>query len=500
MIIIIEIIIAIIVVILINKTFKGKKSKKPIVCFILLELFCISIPTTFALENPKIEIQDGIEIEVNSDKQIEMPKITYLFQDVSANAKMIGEIDYNTIGNYEIEYEVPMLFGKYYEKHTIRVVDKTSPEIVLKGKEVENISYTKEYKEQGATASDNYDGDITDKIKIERKEISENRIEIKYTVFDNAGNVSQKTRIVNLIDDIAPSITLNGKEKISIIRGNSYKEQGAKAIDEKDGDLTDKIKIEGDVDTSKNGTYTITYKVSDSKGNENVKKRIVSVINQTVRPKTGETGKQGVIYLTFDDGPSKSITPKVLDILKKKNIKATFFILNYDDSKEEIVKRIVNEGHTIAIHGYSHNYKEIYKSEEIYMQNIKRLQDKIKRTTGYNATITRFPGGSSNTVSRYNPGIMTRLTNEVLKNGYKYFDWNISSGDAGEAKSSADVYNNVVSNLRKSRSNVVLMHDFNGNTKTLNALEDIIDYGISNGYTFNKITESTAMVTHSVNN
>ena len=128
------------------------------------------------------------------------------------------------------------------------------------------------------------------------------------------------------------------------------------------------------------------------------------------------------------------------------------------------------------------------------------MQDKIKKSTGYNATITRFPGGSSNIVSRYNPGIMSRLTKTVLDNGYKYFDWNVSSGDAGEAKSSSDVYYNVVSNLSKSRSNVVLMHDFNGNTKTLNALEDIIDYGISNGYTFGKITESTAMVTHSVNN
>jgi len=272
------------------------------------------------------------------------------------------------------------------------------------------------------------------------------------------------------------------------------------AIDETDGDITDKIIIDRTVDTSRIGTYYITYKVSDSKGNVAIKKRNVSVINQPVQAKTGANGQKGVIYLTFDDGPSTSITPKILDILKKKNVKATFFILNYDGAKEEIVKREVNEGHTVAIHGYSHNYKEIYKSEEIYMQNIKKLQDKIKKSTGYNATITRFPGGSSNTVSKYNPGIMSRLTKKVLDNGYKYFDWNISSEDAGDAKTSDDVYENVVSNLSKSRSNVVLMHDFNGNTKTLNALEDIIDYGISNGYTFSKITESTAMVTHSVNN
>ena len=504
MIIIIEVLITVIVVLLFTKIYKdkkGKKLKRSIVFLIALELLLfISIPATFALANPRLEIQDVVEIEVNSNKQIEMPKTSYLCHDVSANVKMIGDIDYNAVGDYEIEYEVPMLFGKYYEKHTIRVVDKTPPEIVLTGEEIVNLSYTKEYEETGVIATDNYDGDITDKINIEKKEISENKIEIKYTVSDNAGNLSTKTRIVNFIDDIAPVLTLNGKEKISVIRGNSYKEQGAKAVDEKDGDLTEKIQIEGNVDTSKNGTYTVTYKVYDSKGNETIKKRTVSVINQPVQAKTGKNGQKGVIYLTFDDGPSTSITPKILDILKKKNVKATFFILNYDGAKEEIVKREVNEGHTVAIHGYSHNYKEIYKSEEIYMQNIRKLQDKIKKSTGYNAKITRFPGGSSNIVSRYNPGIMSRLTKTVLDNGYKYFDWNVSSGDAGEAKSSSDVYYNVVSNLSKSRSNVVLMHDFNGNTKTLNALEDIIDYGISNGYTFGKITESTAMVTHSVNN
>lgn len=251
------------------------------------------------------------------------------------------------------------------------------------------------------------------------------------------------------------------------------------------------------------GNYeSVTVKVTEQipAGVLKVKEEVKKEVKKEVKQVTTKDTRPGVIYLTFDDGPSLSITPKILDILKKKNVKATFFILNYDGKKEEIVKREVNEGHTVAIHGYSHDYKEIYQSEEIYMQNIKKLQDKIKASTGYNATITRFPGGSSNTVSKYNPGIMTRLTKKVVDSGYKYFDWNVTSGDAGEARNSTDVYNNVVKNLSKSKSNVVLMHDFNGNTKTLNALESIIDYGVQNGYTFSKITESTKMVTHSVNN
>lgn len=268
----------------------------------------------------------------------------------------------------------------------------------------------------------------------------------------------------------------------------------------KTGDLTDKIQIEGTVDTSKVGNYTITYRVKDTKGNEATKTRTVTVKNVPVQATTGVDGAKGVIYLTFDDGPSASITPQILDILKKRNVQATFFILNYSDANEYLVKRIVAEGHTIAIHGYSHDYSQIYQSEETYMQNITKLQEKIKNSTGCNTIITRFPGGSSNTVSKFNPGIMTRLTKLVVDSGYKYFDWNVSSGDAGEARTSEDVYNNVVNGLRKTRMNVVLMHDFSGNTKTLNALESIIDYGIENGYTFARITENTPMVTHGVNN
>ena len=135
------------------------------------------------------------------------------------------------------------------------------------------------------------------------------------------------------------------------------------------------------------------------------------------------------------------------------------------------------------------------------MNNVTKLQKKIATTIGYGPTIIRFPGGSSNTVSKnYNKGIMSRLTKTVIDAGFRYYDWNVSSGDAGGAQNSTQVYNNVVNNLSKSRSNVVLMHDFGGNTKTLNALSDIIDYGLENGYVFKPITADTPMVTHHINN
>lgn len=501
MVIIIEMIIAIIAItgILIGLC---KKSPKKAILFSILTIIIlfIAIFFTLALEKPKMESNEIEQIEVNTIRQLKLPKTIYMYQDVTDNVKILGDIEYNKIGNYEIEYEVPMLFKTYTKKQIVKIVDTTPPEITLEGGDTINQSNKIKYQELGVKAVDNYDGDITESIITEENKIDENTLEIIYTVSDSSGNISVKKRTVNLIDDTPPTITLNGAPKIAIVVGNQYKEQGAKAIDDKDGDLTAKIQIEGTVDTSKTGEYTITYKVTDKNGNTAKKTRTVVVTNEPAKAKPGIDGEKGVIYLTFDDGPTTTITPQILDILKKKNVKATFFILNYSEAGEQVVKREVAEGHTVAIHGYSHNYNTIYRSVDAYMQNITMLQNRIRNSTGYNATITRFPGGSSNTVSKYNPGIMTILTKEVVDRGYKYFDWNVSSGDAGGAKTSEDVYNNVTKNLSKSRMNVVLMHDFNGNTKTLNALEAIIDYGIENGYTFAKITEDTPMVTHRVNN
>lgn len=134
------------------------------------------------------------------------------------------------------------------------------------------------------------------------------------------------------------------------------------------------------------------------------------------------------------------------------------------------------------------------------MENIKKLQEKIKKSTGVTTNLTRFPGGSSNTISSFNPKIMTKLTKEIVKKGYRYYDWNVSSGDAGEAKNRDEVYQNVIKDLYRNGNNVVLMHDFSGNQKTVDALRAIIQYGKRNGYTFEAITENTPMVTHRINN
>lgn len=209
----------------------------------------------------------------------------------------------------------------------------------------------------------------------------------------------------------------------------------------------------------------------------------------------------GTICLTFDDGPSLEITNQILDILQEKNVKATFFILDYDDEKLAIINREIADGHTVALHGYSHEYSSIYSSLDAITNNFVTLQDKLYNDTGYFSNIIRFPGGASNTVSRkYCTGIMTEATQSLTDMGFVYFDWNVDSNDAGGAKSAEEIYNNVTSTLVEGRTNVVLMHDSSNKLYTLEALSRIIDYGLEHGFEFQAITEDTKTVQHNVNN
>lgn len=222
---------------------------------------------------------------------------------------------------------------------------------------------------------------------------------------------------------------------------------------------------------------------------------------QREKEKKEEESATGIIYLTFDDGPSADSTPAILDILKNRNIKATFFVLHYSEENEKYIIREKNEGHTIALHGYTHTYSELYQSADTCMENFRKIGEQVYNTTGIKSNIIRFPGGSSNTISKkYCEGVMTELVTKVIEAGYRYFDWNVDSDDAGHAKNSQNIYNNVTSLIKPGRNNVVLMHDFAGNHKTIDALDSVISWGIEQGYVFRKITDETPMVKHGVNN
>lgn len=211
----------------------------------------------------------------------------------------------------------------------------------------------------------------------------------------------------------------------------------------------------------------------------------------------------GTIYLTFDDGPSLNITPQILDVLKENNIKATFFIVDYQvgSEREALIVRAFNEGHTIGLHGTSHTYSKIYSSLEALIENFETLQEKVYNSTGYQSNIIRFPGGSSNTVSKnYCEGIMTNAVEYFSSTDFVYFDWNVDSQDAGGTTTPDGVFENVTSSIKPSRNNIVLMHDSGSKSHTLEALQSIIDWAISEGYEFKSITEETPQITHRIAN
>lgn len=207
--------------------------------------------------------------------------------------------------------------------------------------------------------------------------------------------------------------------------------------------------------------------------------------------------KQKVAYLTFDDGPSEN-TIKILDILDKYDVKATFFVI-YHKGMEKQYKEIVNRGHTIALHSYTHNYKKIYSSEEAYFDDLKKIENYVKSVTGVESNITRFPGGSSNTVSnKYSKGIMKNLKKKVPEQGYIYHDWNVDSCDAEQNNTPVEtLLENIQASLPKYRQANILMHD-TGATKqtTVDALPQIIEYVQSQGFDIQPITEDTTAIRH----
>lgn len=302
-------------------------------------------------------------------------------------------------------------------------------------------------------------------------------------------------RHVKVVDTTAPKLTLKGSD-MTLKLNQSYIEPGYSAIDNYDGDISNKVEVEGKVDTSKLGTYEVTYSITDSSGNKSTVERKV-VISQVAKPTPQKGLSAGVIYLTFDDGPHVTNTDKILDILKSEGVKATFFVVGV--GPDRVIKRAYDEGHELALHTYSHKYDEIYKNEDAYYRDLYKIQSRVKNITGHTTMLMRFPGGASNNISRkINKGIMTRLTKDIQAKGFKYFDWNVDSGDASYNVDGKFVYNNTIKQLSKTRSNVILMHDIHSHT--VDALRDIIQYGKNNGYTFEVLSQLEGTVHHSVNN
>jgi peptidoglycan/xylan/chitin deacetylase (PgdA/CDA1 family) len=242
------------------------------------------------------------------------------------------------------------------------------------------------------------------------------------------------------------------------------------------------------------GTYTLQYRVVDGYGKEATASR--KVIVKPIRQPDEVKPEGKVVYLTFDDGPVK-YTKRLLQILEQYNVKATFFVCGNSDLS--LLDDIVAGGHTLALHSMSHEYDKIYSSEEAFFSDLYALQQVVYEKTGIKSNIMRFPGGSSNRVSKkYNVGIMTRLTQAVKDQGFRYFDWNVDSDDAGNTTTAEGVVQNVIKGIQNRDVSVVLQHDIK--SYSVDAVEEIIIWGLQNGYTFMPLEQNSPKCEHEVRN
>ena len=442
-----------------------------------------------------------IELVSNPDYYTS-PKGTYEEEGYSAIDNFDGDISEKVVREEKdgiVYYTATDSAGNTARvERTIVYKDVVAPTITLKDGADIKVELGNEYNEPGYEAVDDCDGDITQNVEVEGTVNTGEKgtYAVAYRVKDSYDNVCEVTRTVTVGDFTAPAITLNGSQKQYIKIGTDYSEQGCKALDNTDGDITANVTISGSVDTSKKGNYTVKYEVADSSGNIATATRSVYVYENQKDVESVNPGDK-VVYLTFDDGPGP-YTEQLLNILDKYGVKVTFFVTNQRPDYRNMIGEAYRRGHTIALHTYSHQYS-IYTSEETYYADLQKMEDICVEQTGVKPTIVRFPGGTSNTISRnYCTGIMSKLSESLAYHGYLYCDWNVSSEDAGGAKTSAQVAQNVINGIKNYNVSIVLQHDIH--KFSVEAVEEIIVWGLSNGYTFLPLTEDSPMSHHRANN
>lgn len=406
------------------------------------------------------------------------------FKCHSIDVSLYNNVDTSKLGDYEVIYSVAHGKNKKDIVRKVTVVDRVDP--VIKSSDSLSLCPNSNNYDIDYSATDNYDGDITDKVS---KDVFDDKLIL--SVSDSSNNNVSKVIDLKREDITLPSISLNGDETVYIPVGTDFADPGYSAYDNCDGDITDKVSVSGNVGNS-SGNYSINYSVSDDHGNTFSLKRNIVVYSPN------NNGNK-VIYLTFDDGPSQ-YTGELLDVLSKYNVKATFFVTGRNSNYFHYIKRAYDEGHTIGLHTYSHNYSLVYSSIDAYFSDLNSINEIVREQTGSYSNIIRFPGGSSNTVSRnYTVGIMSQLSSLVESKGYKYFDWNVSSGDASSVILDSSSYaQNVINGLGNGSYYVVLQHDTNVNS--IRAVSKIIEYGLSHGYSFRAIDINSPTVHHRIAN
>ena len=305
------------------------------------------------------------------------------------------------------------------------------------------------------------------------------------------------------------------RERVNVITESTMLHDPVNAEPISDGSSADVINVEIVKKEDSDGPIVITDTL-DAKSDDKVEEEIKEVTSDD--SDTSDTEQSNVdenddeassesadentqilkrVYLTFDDGPSSN-TKRILDILNEHNVKGTFFVVGrLSDTTTPMYKRIVDEGHAIGMHSYTHKYGEIYKNVDAFVYDVERIQSLIYEQTGILSKIYRFPGGSSNQVSRTD---MSLLVSELDKRDIKYYDWNVVSGDASSAfgLSKEEIVRNCTQKALSEEEAIILMHDLPEKATTVAALPDIIEYFQSIGVEILPLTEDVTPMHHTI--
>lgn len=471
---------------------RRRKQRKPIwpaiviVCVLILVAVLMiqgSKDLTIELEKDQIVLEYGDKLAFPAMKVL-------LGDEVVETEIQVDEPKMDKLGDYTVTYTAT--YGRRTATATLKVklVDTTAPVLTLNFKSDSVTLPGQQYVEEGYSAFDAYDGDLT--TKVQRMVVDG---VVYYKVADSSGNVAETKRPIVYADVVAPELMLFGDDTVVITLGQKFNDPGWKAIDEMDGDLTEEVQVHKDYDTNVPGVYTITYKVSDAAGNVTSVTRTLIVKEASGDIPVVNPGEK-VIYLTFDDGPSQ-FTPELLKILAKYDVKATFFVVG--TMQLEYLDDIAAAGHSIGLHSDTHDFESVYASDEAYMRDLQAIREKVYQYTGIYSNLVRFPGGSSNTISKkLCQGIMTRMTERLTQMGYRIYDWNVDSGDASGLKDPDSIAEKVITGIQMRPVSVVLQHDIRD--YSVAAVEQIIQWGLANGYRFLALDETSPICQHTIVN
>ncbi len=278
-----------------------------------------------------------------------------------------------------------------------------------------------------------------------------------------------------------------------------FEDPGFSASDEQDGDLTDAVVVEGEVFGHKPGRYTLRYEVSDRDGHTAAAERTVVVYTRGPIEEVEPENK--TIYLTFDDGPCV-YTPKLLEVLDKyPEVKVTFFVTGqFGEGYQRLIGEEHARGHAIAVHSFTHRYDKCYTSVDDWYDDFMKMQEVIREQTGEYTRLYRFPGGSSNTVSRrYAKGVISEIAAQLSDMGCEYFDWNVASGDAAATTPpTSTIEANIKGGAKRHTASVVLQHDIK--PESIAAVEAVIRWGLENGYEFRALEVGSPGAHHTIAN